>query len=163
MTSQEIKILLDKYFEGHTSLEEEDQLKQYFQGEQVDPSFAAFRPLFQYLDTERQASLSPSFEKQLLDQIREEKKPKERRIYIYMARIAAVAILIRGVVILFPRQTQTNGAVIIDWEQYEPQSEAEAIAEATAALELLAAKLNGSAKTATKELNQIEKAAKVFK
>ncbi|MBK7335935.1 MAG: hypothetical protein IPJ00_07110 [Saprospirales bacterium] len=78
--------------------------------------------------------------------------------------MAAVIAIILGVFALFPKNPQPAQAVAaIDWEQYEPETDEEAIAEATAALKLLASKLNGSSKTATSELGKIEKSAAVFK
>ncbi|MBK8492381.1 MAG: hypothetical protein IPL49_16215 [Saprospirales bacterium] len=163
MTTQDIQKLLDKYFEGETSLEEEASLKRYFQGKDVDPSFRAFQPLFQFLESEREASLSPSFETRILTQIQAENRLRMRRITIYIARVAAIAVMIIGIVVLFPKQPHMNDSIAINWAQYEPQTDEEAMAETTAALQLLASKLNGSARTATKELDQIKRSASVFK
>lgn len=46
MSTQEIKALLDKYFEAETSLQEEKQLRTYFSGSQVDASLHQYSPLF---------------------------------------------------------------------------------------------------------------------
>ncbi|MBK6621565.1 MAG: hypothetical protein IPG32_12065 [Saprospirales bacterium] len=164
MTNQNIQQLLDKYFEGETSLEEEAALKNYFQGQHIDPAFQAFQPLFRYLDAERQTALSPSFDEKVLSRIQSERQMRVRRIILPLARVAAVIAIILGVFALFPKNPQPAQAVAaIDWEQYEPETDEEAIAEATAALKLLASKLNGSSKTATSELGKIEKSAAVFK
>lgn len=163
MTTQEIQNLLDRYFEGETSLSEEALLKQYFQGNDVDPVFQAYQPFFRFLDSERQAALSPSFEEKILQTIRQEKQLRIRKITARLARVAALAVLLIGIAVLFPKKPQPAEAVAINWEQYEPQTDEEAVAEATAALKLLAAKLNGSAKTASEELDKIQKSAEAFK
>ena len=163
MTQQEIKILLDKYFEGETSLEEENRLKAYFQKPGVNPEFQAFQPLFQFFEAEKEASLSDEFEQKLLRKIQEKPAPRIRLMSSYLMRVAAAAAVILGIVVLFPKHPQSHSAVAINWEQYEPQTEEEALAEATAALELLASKLNGGAKKASKELNKIEKTSEIFK
>lgn len=163
MTQQEIKTLLDKYFEGETSLEEENLLKAYFHGPGVAPGFQAFQPLFQFFEAEKEASLSDEFEQKLLRKIQEKPAPRIRLITPYLMRVAAAAAIILGIVVLFPTPPHSHDAVAINWEQYEPQSEEEALAEATAALELLASKLNGGAKKASKELHKIEKTSEIFK
>ncbi|PQB04574.1 hypothetical protein [Aureitalea marina] len=48
-----IETLLDKYFEGQTSLQEEQQLSSYFTGKDVDPSLAAYVPMFQGFEQAR--------------------------------------------------------------------------------------------------------------
>lgn len=164
MTNQEIKILLDKYFEGETSLEEENLLKAYFQGQGVAPEFLPFQPLFQFFEAEKQASLSHEFDHKLFQKIQHKPAPRIRMITPFLTRVAAAAVLLLGIVVLFPKQQpQAKADAAIDWNQYEPQTEEEAIAEATAALELLASKLNGGAKKASKELQKIEKTSKIFK
>ena len=163
MTTQHIQQLLDKYFEGETSLEEEARLKEYFQGKAIDPAFQAFQPLFRFLDAERQTALSPAFEEKLLRKIQSEKQLRIRRIMTTSSRVAAIALLLLGIFVLFPKKPQPAEAVAIDWEQYEPETDEEAIAEATAALKLLAAKLNGSAKIASQELDKIHVSNKIFK
>ncbi|MBK7335936.1 MAG: hypothetical protein IPJ00_07115 [Saprospirales bacterium] len=82
MTNQNIQQLLDKYFEGETSLEEEAALKNYFQGKTIDPAFQAFQPLFRYLDAERQTALSPSFDEKVLSRIQSERQMRVRRIIL---------------------------------------------------------------------------------
>jgi hypothetical protein len=159
MNNQKIQKLLDRYFEGETSLEEEAVLAEYFRGEQIDPAFKPFQPLFQYFESERQPALAEDFEQRMLAKIQ---APKPLRIgWVY--RIAAAAAIIAGMVFFFPRQEAPAGPIAINWEQYEPETEEEALAQATAALQLLAEKLNGGARTATDELQKIEKTSDVFK
>jgi len=49
----EIRKLLDKYFEGNTSLREEQRLRNYFSSKTVDKDLSKYAPLFQYFKTER--------------------------------------------------------------------------------------------------------------
>jgi len=48
-----MKMLLEKYFEGDTSLWEEQELRDYFSSKTVDKELVAYAPLFQYFKTER--------------------------------------------------------------------------------------------------------------
>ena len=49
----EITKLLNKYFEGNTSLQEEQKLRDYFSSKTVDKEFSKYATLFQYIKTER--------------------------------------------------------------------------------------------------------------
>lgn len=48
MELHQIKILLEKYFDGDTSVAEENQLKDYFSSADVAPEFEPYRPMFGY-------------------------------------------------------------------------------------------------------------------
>jgi hypothetical protein len=49
-----IKQLVNKYWEGSTTLEEEAQLRAYFNGTQVDPRLKNVQPLFVFFKQEQQ-------------------------------------------------------------------------------------------------------------
>src|SRR5574344_1411181 len=49
---KDIEILLEKYFEGTTSGQEEQILRTYFTGSEVSEDLAVYRPIFSYLDAE---------------------------------------------------------------------------------------------------------------
>ena len=53
MNKSEVKMLLEKYFEGETSLQEERHLRDYFSSQTVDKEFGEYAPLFQYFKAER--------------------------------------------------------------------------------------------------------------
>jgi len=55
MDKDVIKRLVDSYFEGRTTLEDERLLREYFRGDEVAPELEACKPLFAYFDEERQA------------------------------------------------------------------------------------------------------------
>ncbi len=48
MNQHNIKILLEKYFEGETNLQEEAQLTQYFQQENILEDLSAYSPIFKF-------------------------------------------------------------------------------------------------------------------
>ena len=50
----EINQLLDKYWEGETSIEEEATLMQYFQSSTIEDSHQQFKPLFDWVAEEKQ-------------------------------------------------------------------------------------------------------------
>ncbi len=58
MNIEAIKILIDKYFEGETSLQEEVQLAEYFNGEDVVAELKQYQPLFQFFKAEKSIFLN---------------------------------------------------------------------------------------------------------
>ena len=59
MINTQVSALLDKYFDGSSTLEEESSLKEYFNGS-YDAAFQEYADLFQLLKME--ASVSTSYE-----------------------------------------------------------------------------------------------------
>lgn len=66
MNTQYIKELLDKYFEAETSLQEEKELKSYFNsGHPIDPRFNGVATLFKVLEAESNVSAKVDFQSKL--------------------------------------------------------------------------------------------------
>ena len=84
-----IEELIDRYFEGQTSCEEERELRSFFTQENVPESLQVYRPLFVCLDQEAKAFRQESAPV---------KKPSFRRRFIYTAGgIAAGILLVIGI------------------------------------------------------------------
>ncbi|MEM6632878.1 MAG: hypothetical protein AAF694_24620 [Bacteroidota bacterium] len=62
MDYKHIQELLDKYWAGKSSVEEERVLKQFFSEEEVPEEWAIFQPLFAYLDTSGRITPEKSFD-----------------------------------------------------------------------------------------------------
>jgi hypothetical protein len=170
MSTKEIQSLLDKYFEGESSLAEEQRLRTYFNEGDVDPDLKPFQPLFQYLHVAGEDQLSEGFETDLLQKIQPDSAANGARIRflstgMWRAVAAAVALLIVALVFFPKLNPNTDEAVAqqIDWEQWEVENEEEAYEKTLAALKLLSSKMNGGAKTATGSISSIEKASDIFK
>ncbi len=54
MESHKIKQLLDKYFEGTTSIQEEKELKQYFSSSNIAPELMQYQPAFGYFHHQKE-------------------------------------------------------------------------------------------------------------
>lgn len=54
MELDKLEILLEKYFEGETSIVEENQLKEYFSSSNVAQHLEQYKPLFGYFSASRQ-------------------------------------------------------------------------------------------------------------
>ncbi|MFA5849061.1 MAG: hypothetical protein WC833_04200 [Bacteroidales bacterium] len=50
---ESIRTLLDRYFNGETTLQEEETLRNYFSRSDIDPEFKQYSPLFNYFSQEK--------------------------------------------------------------------------------------------------------------
>ncbi|MDD2504292.1 MAG: hypothetical protein PHG58_10675 [Clostridia bacterium] len=92
-----IRELLDKYFNGETSLDEEKMLREYFSGNQTDAEFEQYAPMFNYFSGEID-SMGLS-EKTVLP---EERHTFARRLFYGSFSLAAAAAVAIFTFILWP-------------------------------------------------------------
>lgn len=59
MEFDKIEILLEKYFEGETSIIEENELKDYFSSSNVAPHLEKYQPLFGYFSEAKNQKYTP--------------------------------------------------------------------------------------------------------
>ncbi len=159
-----MKALIEKYFEGETTLQEEAQLRDYFSsGQEVAEDLREFQPLFQHLASQREQVLSDDFDEALFQKMGvSEPKIVQMRIWPkQLLRIAAVgAVLIVAMIFLQKTNTTQAQQASIDWSKYEIKDEKVAYEETVKALKLLSSKLNKGKEKATKEMKQMEKVGK---
>lgn len=105
MVLNNIEILLKKYENGETTLKEEQQLKDYFSQETVEPHLEMYKPMFQYFLVTK--------EEQFTKDVPLETKKKFNYKWI---SVAAVAVLMFGVYIRFSNPV-TSGQLTDD-ERY---------------------------------------------
>ncbi len=160
--------LLEKYFEGETSLKEESRLRDYFQHEDVPEALRPYQPLFQHLEEERAHELSSDFDRKLLRQL-EEARPGTRVRYLsartWVLRIAAAFVIGLGLWWAYVSQNsfQTRQQAGIDWSKYEVQTPEEAFRLTSSALLKASSELNQGASTAAHEMDKLKKVGKYFK
>ncbi|MBT1699424.1 hypothetical protein KK083_21180 [Fulvivirgaceae bacterium PWU4] len=98
MDSNKIDELLNKYWNCETSLEEEQQLREYFRGEQIPEQWKETATLFRYFDTHKKKTLNDgAFDTALMKKINTPppSKGKVVRIFYNTLRIAAgVSVLV---------------------------------------------------------------------
>ncbi|MFB9052580.1 hypothetical protein ACFFVB_05760 [Formosa undariae] len=85
MVLNSIEHLLEKYENGETTLQEEQQLQTYFSQDNIEPHLEVYRPLFAYF----KASKQETFNKDI--PLKSNKKP----IYTWLS-VAAIAVLMLG-------------------------------------------------------------------
>lgn len=162
MDYKNINHLLEKYWEGETSLQEEESIKQYFNNGKVAPELEQYKSLFQYFKEEQDVMISDDFEKRLLEQIENEQKvvPAKVRKLSWMTSvraIAAVGIILMAAVFVFQNMEGEEKDV---WAQYEVEDEQEAIEATKAALALLSGKMKKGSKKATKGFSEMKSVTK---
>lgn len=89
MDYNKIKDLLEKYWEGETSLQDEQLLKRYFNGDKVASDLEEYRSLFVYFKQEKDKGSTQSFE-----HISTERKTIVRALWVNRLSIAASVVLI---------------------------------------------------------------------
>ena len=116
--------LLDKYFEGETSCEEERELRRFFTEEEVPEHLQTYRPLFAYLNREATSMAEPTEEKSVTTESAKEVPAQRKPFRLYrtfyaVSGIAAGLLLLLGVAkIIFPLSDVPENYVVIDGQRY---------------------------------------------
>lgn len=154
MDYKHIPALLERYFEGNTTLEEEAQLRAYFQQEDIPAALAPYRPLFQYFAEAKEYGLPANFDQKVMEQL---PKPSIHRLRsTWWVRAAALVGLALGAwwaveQYAIPPQEE----VAIDWSKYEPETVEEALEITRSAFLKVSTELNQGA---SKAASQVDKA-----
>lgn len=173
MKQQQIQSLLDKYFAGESSLQEEAQLRQLLQQEPLSEEHQAYQEWFQLLEEESNLSLGDDFDLKVMQAIETSVKPavKIRRLSVsWVLRVAAVfALLAAGLWWM----TRSNAIVeepvvvaeakVIDWSKYEPKTPEEAFQVTRKALRKVATEFNEGTAIATESIGKMEEMGKLIK
>ncbi len=170
MKSDMIKQLLDRYFEGNSSLKEEQQLRRYFTEGPVAPELIAYQAIFQVLQAEQEIKLPSDFESnfmKLIETPESETKIRSialrRPIRLWISRAAAIIILVLGLAWVLQPLNEPTETASIDWSQYEPEDPEEAIEYYKQAMLKLGAALNNGASTAGTNIKHVEEMGQFFK
>lgn len=103
MDSKRIEELLNKYWECDTSLEEEQQLREYFQGSDIPEQHRETAALFRYFNANKKKSLNDStVEDHVLQHVQGKRSGKVKKLFYNTMRIAA-GITVLMVAIWFVR------------------------------------------------------------
>lgn len=135
MELQRINILLQKYFEAETTVEEENELITYFSSEAVDESLKTVVPMFSGIK-ELSAERDLALEEELMDHILESEhseKMRYRFMWQWVTGIAAVIVMALLAVNFYGSRNQWKDTFS------DPQM---AYAEATKTLQFVSSKYN---------------------
>jgi hypothetical protein len=97
MNTREIEILLDKYFEGESSLEEERVLKEFFNSGKVPVHLEEYCGMFDFFNEEVNDKLNPEIEEQILEKLTSAHRVpfyQNRRFWYYFTGVAATVLFL---------------------------------------------------------------------
>lgn len=169
MDYKRIVMLLDKYFAGETSLEEEEALRQFFQREVIPEELKPYQPLFQFFSHERNLKPGEGFDERLLAQIEslDHHQPLRRRFWSgsVLGLAASLAIAIGFAFWLYQQPSAGLQPTAIDdrWVTVEAKTPEEAYEKTIAALKLVSSKLEKGKKKAIQNISHVDRVNKVIK
>ncbi len=109
MTTNEIEILLARYFEGETTLQEENTLREFMLGADVPENLLVHQPLFRYFEqsgqeTTNEKDFMHKFEAMIVPAVADTKTvqlhPRPNQI-VFISSIAAGVLLVVGLFFTF--------------------------------------------------------------
>jgi len=151
MNTKSVETLLRLYFDGMTSLEEEQQLKTFFEQEDLPENLKALKPLFTLVESKKDV-LDDSFDEKVLARIEATPKSSKRitaHFLFWPMAAASVALLI-----LVSGLFSLNNNSRFDDTYNDP---AQAYAQAAYALQFAGIKLTGAMQPTQKASGQFEK------
>ncbi len=181
MEFKNIDLLLEKYWAGESSLEEEQSLRLYFNQDEIAERHLSFVSLFRFFAEEQQAELSEDFDEKLFQKLEDSEKDKsvqglpeqsdlnskvvplqkdKPRKKFFVLRIAAAIALLLSCWFFFPK---TADPVIAKVDKQEVEEAKIAYQQAKAALLLLSRKMNKGTQTALQGMNELDNATRVVR
>jgi hypothetical protein len=172
---QHITQLLDKYWEGETTLAEDKMLQTFFASETIPVEFQAFQSIFQAKNDIQTQTLSDDFDINLLAILENKKEEKEETKIIqlqnkqaaelqkwrFVAGIAASIALILAVYIVIPK-TETVEIAKIELTEEEHEKALVAYEQTKMALMFVSATMNHGTQTAAKSLSKVKNLKEVI-
>jgi len=161
---QHIKDLLEDYFAGGTSMQEEQVLKAYFQEPNIDSEFQEYQTLFQFFETESRLELPKEFEESFFADLEQAEKPRLfiRKMLPWVSRVAAALLIGTSIFWIWPETNSKAQADNIDWSKYEPDTPEEALRIYQSAMLKLGTALQEGTKTAAKTVQRVEEVSQFF-
>jgi hypothetical protein len=112
MTTSEIEALLEKFYEGNTTLREEKSLRDFFHGDNVPEPLKQHQHLFNYFSDEQRVEIADQdFEQKLTVHLAEElsevpviRMNNNRGRIAYLTTIAAGVLLLIGLFFTFQKE-----------------------------------------------------------
>jgi hypothetical protein len=154
MTHKTAKTLLDRYFLGETSLEEEQQLREYFRDGDIHPELAAYPPLFSYWEQAGEI-VAPKVKRSAV----------RRRLSVrWLTAAAAAAVLLLSLNTWFAPIDSGKPVIVaeaeIDWSKYEVTDPEEAVRILHGALKTASTEINRGPKITIKGLGEVRRMLK---
>lgn len=171
---QHINELLEKYWEGETSLTEEKTLQTFFTSEDIPEELQPFQSLFQAMSEAEQPQLSKGFDTQLLAMLGEDanktgkvvqlktNESAELKKWRWIAGIAASVALILAVYVAVPKANVTEMAATEKLNETERTEALKAYEQTKTALLFVSSKMNQGTQTAARGLGKVKNLGQVM-
>lgn len=147
--------LLEKYFEGQSSIQEEKSLKEYMNGQNVAAKHEPYKSIF----IDQDWNTLPEMEADPFAKIDFEVKTKRFNLYRISSIAAGFLLLIFAGFFAFQQDKQQ---LEFDLSSFEPETEEEAYEQTLMALEMLSAKLNNGTASVEKGIHGLKKANEII-
>lgn len=144
-----INQILEKYWEGTTSLEEERLLKEYFLSNEVAEEHREFKDLFVFFDQEASVKFPSS-------PIKKKAVHRPLRVRV-MGAAAAILILVMAGFLVYDQFGGAFDNSDVKWSNYEVEDPEEAREVAVEALAFLTSRLNKGEENMRSNLKVLEK------
>ena len=134
MSKNNINMLIDKYFDGKTNLEEERFLKSYFNSEsEMDAELKVFIPFFRDVESSKLIKAPSDLEQNVLAVISNPKiislpksddEGKVRRLFPLLMKVASVFVIGVGLYFMIQQFTPSSTKVAMTEDTYDTPEEA---------------------------------------
>lgn len=140
MELNKIENILEKYFQGETSIAEENELRDYFSSSNVAQHLEQYQPIFSYFSQVKQQK--STYELEDLDQTGEAIPLQTKKQNVGWLSIAASVVVLLGIGTYFYTSEKTTTPVVAQSELGTYDNPEKAFAETQKALALLSNNVN---------------------
>jgi hypothetical protein len=164
MDSNKIEALLSKYWNCETSLEEEQQLREYFKQGNIPEQLKEAASLFRYFELQKKKSLNDvAFDSQVLSKTRPAGKGVMMKVVYNSMRIAAGLLVVVMAVWFIRERVRSIDADTAATEVVDTYDDPKIALEETKKALLMISKSFGRAKEETKKINILNDAQQEIK
>lgn len=90
MEREQVALLLEKYWQVETTVEEEQMLAEYFRGEGVPPEWETYRDIFSFYGQEQEVKPGEGLEERIMERVR----PRPRLRGAWWSAAACILLLL---------------------------------------------------------------------
>ena len=150
MSELDVRNLLEKYWEGESSLADEEALRNYFTSNEVADEFIQFQPLFGFFGQARMVKMEAE-----IQQLPQPNRPSAKVLNLSWMRVAAAAVILAVGLFFVNRQLSSSRVDTLVYNDTYQDPEV-AYEEFRKAMHYVSGKMNRGVNTAARGINKIE-------
>ncbi|MFT6709190.1 MAG: hypothetical protein ACJATF_004054 [Flavobacteriales bacterium] len=147
-----VKSLLEKYWKGESTLEEEEELRDYFKQETIAAELEQYRSLFNYFGNQQSVSMNGGIKTQVAEEKLPERKTASMRSLFW--KVAAAVVLLIGSYSVYNNVSTIQPKALVWEDTYE--TEEEALAKVKEVLLMVSRKMKKGTDKAAISLGKID-------